>query len=128
VGNVAPAYCTGVGKAMLAFMPPEPLQLALSQQAFHAYTPSTHKSVKSLQAELAQVRLEGVAFDREEHQQGIISMAAPILSANDRVLGALSVATSTAHKSLADLETLKPALLRIAKQIGQEAQFWQPPT
>lgn len=128
VGNVAPAYCTGVGKAMLAFMAPEPLELALSQQAFHAYTPSTHKSAKSLQSELAQVRLDGVAFDREEHQQGIISIAAPILTAEARLVGALSIATSTARKSLAELEALKPVILRTAKQIGQEAQFWQFPT
>ncbi len=46
VGNVAPAYCTGVGKAMLAFLAPKRLQLALNQQAFYPYTKATHTSTR----------------------------------------------------------------------------------
>ncbi|MCF4098125.1 IclR family transcriptional regulator [Maritalea mediterranea] len=128
VGNVAPAYCTGVGKAMLAFIAPKRLQLALSQQAFHPYTPSTHCSAASLEAELEQVRKDGIAFDREEHEQGIISIAAPIMTSEGRVIGAISIATSTARKSLSELEEFKPVLLQTAEQIGREATSWQFPT
>jgi DNA-binding IclR family transcriptional regulator len=127
-GQVAPAYCTGVGKAMLAFLAPKRLQLALQQQSFYKYTPATHGTIESLSAELEQVRRDGIAFDREEHEEGIISIATPILSKNGRVIGALSVATSTAHHTLEGLETFRPALLETAEKIGAEATSWQFPT
>lgn len=128
VGNVAPAYCTGVGKAMLAFIAPKRLQLALSQQAFYPYTSATHQTIESLEAELEQVRQHGIAFDREEHEQGIISIAAPIMTNEGRVIGAISIATTTARKSLKDLEEFKPILLQTADAIGREATSWQFPT
>jgi DNA-binding IclR family transcriptional regulator len=128
IGKVAPAYCTGVGKAMLAFLAPKRLQLALQQQAFFGYTPTTHISPASLIAELNEIRDQGVAFDRQEHQQNIISIAAPILSTNGRVIGALSIATSTSRHSLDGLEQFRATLLNTAEQIGFEATSWQFPT
>ena len=126
-GKVAPAYCTGVGKAMLAFMPPRSLQLALQQQAYYQYTPHTHSSVSSLEADLDEVRRQGVAYDREEHQLGIISIAVPILSAEGRVLGALSVATSTTRHGLDDLNAYRRDLIDAADNIAGEAASWQFP-
>lgn len=127
VGQVAPAYCTGVGKAMLAFLAPKRLERALQQQAYFKYTPATHGSVESLLAELERVREEGIAFDREEHEQGIISIAAPILSTNGRIIGALSIATSTTRHDLEGLEAFRPTLLETAEKIGTEATSWQFP-
>lgn len=126
-GKVAPAYCTGVGKAMLAFLAPKRLQLALQQQAYFKYTPATHGSAASLTKELDDIRIEGVAFDRQEHEQGIISIAAPILSTNGRVIGALSIATSISRHSPESLVAFRPALLAAADGIGAEATSWQFP-
>lgn len=127
VGQVAPAYCTGVGKAMLAFLAPKRLQLALQQQAYFKYTPTTLGSSESLLEELEQVRRDGIAFDRQEHEQGIISIAAPVLSTNGRVIGALSIATSTSRHTLEGLEAFRPDLLEAAEKIGAEATSWQFP-
>lgn len=126
-GQVAPAYCTGVGKAMLAFMAPRRLDLALKQQAWMAYTPATHTSPDSLRAELARIREAGIAYDREEHEAGIISIAAPILTTSGRVIGALSVATSTAGHSLSGLSDFRADLLGAAEKIGEDATNWQFP-
>lgn len=127
-GKVAPAYCTGVGKAMLAFMAPKRVELALQQQAYFKYTPSTHGSPDTLIPELQQIRDDGIAFDREEHEQGIISIAAPILSENGRVLGAVSVATSTTHHSLKSLNAFREPLVKTTEKIGAEATSWQFPS
>jgi len=127
VGKVAPVYCTGVGKAMLAFLAPKRMQLALRQQSYFKYTPATHGSAESLMAELEVVRCEGVAFDRQEHEQGIISIAAPILTGDGRVIGAMSIATSTTRHTLDTLEAFRPALLDAAEKIGAEATSWQFP-
>ncbi len=127
-GKVGPAYCTGVGKAMLAFVSEDALETALSQQAWHAHTALTHTSRDSLCAELETVRATGVSFDREEHEPGIICVAAPILSASGRSIGALSVTTSTARKSLDDLAQLAPHLKTTARDIAQAAANWQFPS
>ncbi len=128
VGAVAPAYCTGVGKAMMAFMAPKRLQIVLQQQSYFQYTPATHTSVDSLSKEFGDIQKSGVAYDREEHEQGIISIAAPVLSSNGRVIGAISIATSTTRFMLDELDQFKPALLETAQKIGAEATSWQFPS
>lgn len=128
VGQVAPAYCTGVGKAMLAFLAPKRLELALRQQSYFRYTEATHGAAEGLLAEIEEVRRAGIAFDRQEHEHGIISIAAPILDTAGRVLGALSIATSTARHNLEGLETFRPRLLETAKKIGEDATDWHYPS
>ncbi len=123
-GKVGPAYCTGVGKAMLAFLPETALGHALAQQAFHAYSPATLTSAGQLRQELEQIRKNGFAFDREEHEPGIICIAVPILSPNGRMIGGLSVTSPTNRYTVKELSALKPALVDTARQIGIEAQSW----
>ncbi|MHA6326129.1 IclR family transcriptional regulator [Roseivivax sp. CAU 1753] len=127
-GKVVPAYCTGVGKAMLAFIGPKRLELALLQQAYFKYTPSTHASPDTLVLELQQIRDAGIAYDREEHEQGMISIAAPILSDSGSVLGAVSIATSITHHSLESLDAFREPLLKTTAKIGAEATSWQFPS
>ena len=126
-GRIAPGHCTGVGKAMLAFLSPTRLELAMQQQTFFKFTPNTHETPESLAADLDVIREEGVAYDREEHEVGIISIAAPILTPGERVLGAVSIASSTSRHTLESLTAFRPALLRTADEIGAEAAAWQFP-
>ncbi|MHA7776581.1 IclR family transcriptional regulator [Roseibium sp. M-1] len=127
-GKIGPSYCTGVGKAMLAFVDDAELEHALKKQSFYRYTPATLTSAKELMTEIRQIREAGVSFDREEHEPGIICIAAPILSSKGRPLGALSITTSTQRKSLSDLEALRPDLLSAASQIASAVEHWQFPT
>jgi IclR family transcriptional regulator, KDG regulon repressor len=127
-GKIGPGYCTGVGKAMLAFLSDEARETALAQQAWFAHTAHTHTSRDSLVAELAEIRRDGIAFDREEHEPGIICVAAPILSDTGRSIGALSVTTTTTRKSLDDLAKLAPHLQSTARDIARTAANWQFPS
>jgi DNA-binding IclR family transcriptional regulator len=126
-GKVGPAYCTGVGKAMLAFLDETLLARLLPQMSFHRYTPRTLTSAEALVSELAAVRRAGHAFDREEHEPGIICVAAPILSSQGRVLGALSLTSSTSRTSLAALDTVAPRVKATAERIAAEAESWRFP-
>ena len=126
-GKVGPAYCTGVGKAMLAFLPEPALARAIRQQSFHRFTPGTLTTETDLRAELEAIRARGFAYDREEHETGIICVAVPILSQGGTVLGAMSVTGSTARTSLATLESLVPRIRAAARAIGAEADNWRFP-
>ncbi len=126
-GKVGPAYCTGVGKAMLAFMQPEALEQALARQSFHRHTDQTLDSPQKLRAELQVIRAKGHAFDREEHEQGIICCAVPILTRSGRVIGALSVTSTTARTTLAALEGTADLTKDIAAKIAAVAESWRFP-
>lgn len=126
-GKVGPAYCTGVGKAMLAFLPDEALERALQRQSFHRFTPYTLDQPAALKAELEAIRLRGHAFDREEHEPGIICCAVPILTRTGRVIGALSVTSTTARTSLAELEAGAGRIKDTAARIAAEAESWRFP-
>ncbi len=125
-GRVGPAYCTGVGKAMLAFLPEREAQEAISKQSFHRYTPGTLDRV-ALCAELAAIRATGLAFDREEHEPGIICVAAPIRGARGVALGALSVTSATSRRSIDDLAALGPRLAAAAADIAIAAEAARSP-
>ena len=126
-GKVGPAYCTGVGKAMLAFLDEPALGPILAQQSFHRFTPATIVTEAALRAELAAIRSRGWATDREEHEPGIICMAVPVLTGSGRMLGALSVTSSTARRSLDSLTALLPRLRAAAAAIAEAAQPWRFP-
>jgi DNA-binding IclR family transcriptional regulator len=123
-GKIGPAYCTGVGKAMLAWLDDAALERALARQAFHPFTPNTLTGPDELRAELPRIREEGICFDREEHEPGIICVAAPILSRRKRLLGALSVTSTTQRYQLADLARIGPDLRATAAAIASAAEAW----
>ncbi|WP_417243671.1 IclR family transcriptional regulator [Celeribacter sp.] len=126
-GKVGPAYCTGVGKAMMAYLPEDELAGVLAQQSWHRFTDGTLTDAAALQAELSAIRARGHAYDREEHELGIICVALPIRSERGRVLGAISVTSSTLRSSLDTLDTFVPLIRDTADHIAREAQNWRFP-
>lgn len=126
-GKVGPAYCTGVGKAMLAHLDEAALEAALIRQSFHRFTPATLDSPGKLKAELMEIRARGHAFDREEHEPGIICCAVPILTGAGRVIGALSVTSTTGRTSLDRLEAQSGRIKEIAAKIAAATEDWRFP-
>ncbi|WP_347268218.1 IclR family transcriptional regulator [Paracoccus sp. (in: a-proteobacteria)] len=126
-GRVGPAYCTGVGKAMLAWLPEKRLAEALALQSFHRHTPHTLVTADALRADLAQIRARGFALDDEEHEPGIACLAAPILSRAGRLLGAISVTTTTAATSRGQLLALAGPVMAAAAEIASLAETWRFP-
>ncbi len=126
-GKVGPAYCTGVGKAMLAYLDDEALADALKAQSFYRHTPNTITNETDLRRDLAQIRARGFALDREEHEAGIICCAVPILSRTGRALGALSLTSSTNRTTLDQIESLAGQLQETARKIARDAESWRFP-
>lgn len=119
-GKVGPAYCTGVGKALLAFAPAEALPGLIAQQSFHRFTPATLDGPAALAAELEAIRAAGHAEDREEHEVGIVCVAVPVRGPSGRCHGALSVTGRAPEPGLAALRAHLPALRGTAGRIGAE--------
>lgn len=89
VGTERPAYATGSGQAMLAFLPPDELAAAIAGVRFEAVTGRTVTSRRALHAALAQVRKRGVSVVDSGTVAGVVSVAAPIFGAEGQVVAAV---------------------------------------
>jgi IclR family KDG regulon transcriptional repressor len=89
VGGCMPVHCTAVGKAMLAYSPPELFE-AVVAGGMPARTTRTIRTREALAEALRQVRQAGFALDQQEAQVGLTCVAAPILQGS-RVIGGLSL-------------------------------------
>jgi IclR family acetate operon transcriptional repressor len=90
VGDRAPAHCTGLGKVLLAHEP-EPTVREQFKSGLRPYTPRTITRLDVLLPKLAGVRQAGFALDDEEHELGVVCVAAPVFDSR-RVVAAISVA------------------------------------
>lgn len=89
VGEEFPLHCTANGKALLAALP-EASVTALLPARLARLTPATIATRRELMEELERVRAAGVAYDREEHSEGICAVGA-LVSDGRGGLAALSV-------------------------------------
>jgi DNA-binding IclR family transcriptional regulator len=94
-GAILPAYCTGLGKTLLAFRPEAEVAAWAARQKFTALTPRTITTAKKLIKELALIRNRGYGLDEEEREKGVSCIAAPIGNHTGDVVAAISVAGPT---------------------------------
>jgi len=81
-GTSNPVYCTSMGKAMLAFQPPEVIEQIVSKIRFVRYTHKTIMSREALMKALERVRRRGYAIDDQEIEAGVRCVGAPITAPN----------------------------------------------
>jgi IclR family KDG regulon transcriptional repressor len=90
VGKRVPLYCSAMGKALLANLPAGEREALLGSSRPVKFTPNTITDATMLERELDGIKSAGYATDREEHEQGIVCLAAPILGMGGAVVAALS--------------------------------------
>jgi DNA-binding IclR family transcriptional regulator len=88
IGGREPAYCTALGKVMLAFASPDTQASALA--SVRRRTDFTVIEPRAIRATLDSALQTGIAYDREEAYLGLGCVASPIRS-GDQVIGAVSV-------------------------------------
>ena len=125
VGDRAPLYCTGVGKACLAMLATDDPAL-LDGIDLPPITPNTITDTDELRAELRDIRERGYSVDREEHEDGTYCTAAPFFGADGRVVGAISI--SGRHPEIAGsrLPELSQAVGEAAGQISSRLGYVAP--
>ena len=78
IGKSFPLYCTGLGKVLLAWSPAREVDRILALHPLEPVTEHTITTPDALRQELAQIREQGYALDREEITRGIMCVAAPV--------------------------------------------------
>jgi IclR family acetate operon transcriptional repressor len=96
-GGRAAMHCSGVGKALLAFMSEEEVDRVIARHGLPAATARTITSPAKLKSGLKAIRARGYAVDNEENAVGLRCVAAPVFDETGGVLAALSLSGPTAR-------------------------------
>ncbi|WP_288405051.1 IclR family transcriptional regulator [uncultured Deinococcus sp.] len=122
LGAAAPLHCSGVGKVLLAALPPQEARARLARAELSAYTPRTLTTLEALGTELARVAAQGYAVDDEERELGVRCLAAPVRGAAGTVVAALSVSAPSARLIPADLPhvaaQVQASAARVSARLG----------
>jgi IclR family pca regulon transcriptional regulator len=118
-GSRLPAYCTSLGRIMLAHMPDDQLDAHLSTVKLKAFTEHTVVSTEKLKELLLQARQDGYVVVEEELEVGLRSIAVPVRGASGNVLAGLNIgaqATRVTKRQMVD--EFLPVLLREARELS----------
>lgn len=119
VGSRLPAYCTSMGKVLLAALEPDELEERLARVEWRAYTPRTITNLDALRAELARVRQRGYAINDEELETGLRSVAAPVMDRSGRIVAAINVSLVASRTSMDVIhERVVPTVVARAAEVS----------
>lgn len=119
IGSRLPAYCTSMGRVLLAYLPAEQLEQYLARVAFVAHTPRTVTSIEKLRLALRNVRRHGYALVDQEYEIGLRSLAVPVFSPTGRVVATLNLSGSAPRMPVFEMQTrFLPHLRNAATELG----------
>jgi IclR family acetate operon transcriptional repressor len=111
VGNELLLHCTAIGKAILAYLPPDEVEAVVASAGMPARTPATITDLPALRADLAAVRERGYALDDEENEATVRCIGAAVLDRAGRPRGGVSISTVTFAVDRAELLGYAPLLM-----------------
>lgn len=126
IGTRVPAHATSMGRALLAWAPPEVIRRVIEESGLPAYTRRTVTDPSILRGALRTVRDQGWSMVAEELEAGLISVSAPIRDRDGAVVAALASSTSTGRSTPAALAADVAGLVvetagRISAELGHRA-------
>jgi IclR family pca regulon transcriptional regulator len=119
VGSRLPAYCTSMGRILLAALDDAALSEYLEHAELQVKTSRTVHTVDALRASIEVIRQQGWVIIDQELEVGLRSLAVPVMDSAGQVLAALNVGTHAGRVSRQELETrFLPALLEASKELS----------
>jgi DNA-binding IclR family transcriptional regulator len=119
VGSRAPAYCTALGKASLAFLPQNELDVLLNGAKLKPYGPNTITSTKRLKQELEKIRDQGYAIDDEELAYGLRCVAAPIFDHTGLPRYSMSVAGPAMRLTEKRMQQIQQSVRKVCRELSR---------
>lgn len=124
VGTANPMYCTGVGKALLAYSPETVIRQVINE-GLKPYTKYTLTTEEALREDLEKTRIRGYSIDYEEHEADLRCVGAPVFNHLGEVAASISIAGPKWRMSddrLPELGALvRETALEITRKLGGEA-------
>jgi IclR family transcriptional regulator, pca regulon regulatory protein len=119
IGSRLPAYCTSMGRILLAYLPAEQLEQYLAKVNLIPHTTRTITSLEKLRLALRNVRRNGYAICDQEYEVGLRSIAVPVYSSSGRVVATLNLSGNAPRLSVLEMQNrfLTP-LRNAASELG----------
>ena len=114
IGSRLPAYCTSMGRVLLAFLPPDQLEQYLARVELTPHTTRTITTVDKLRLALRNVRRLGYALVDQELEVGLRSLAVPVYGPGGRVIATVNLSGNAPRMPVFDMQTTFLAPLRNA--------------
>ena len=111
-----PAFCTSMGRVLLAGLPSEDLEVCLGQTELKRLTERTVTSVEKLKQVLRLVHRNGYSIVDQELELGLRSMAVPIQNSTGKIVAALNVGVQAQRVSIQEMQGKFLPRLRAAAQ------------
>lgn len=120
IGTRRPAYCTAMGRVLLAHLPDTLVRQRLRESDLRAHTPQTLTDVNAIMAKIDEVRAKGYALIDRELERGLVAISVPLKTSGGKTFAALNVCRHDSYGDAASLVEmgLEP-LLRTAAQISR---------
>jgi len=91
IGKRTPLHCTAVGKAIMAYLSEDEINLIIREKGLERFTENTITTKKDLENEFKKIREQGYAVDKIEHEEGVQCVAGPIRDYTGKVIASMSV-------------------------------------
>lgn len=119
IGGRKPAYCTAMGRVLLAGMPDDCVRDILDMSKVQQKTNSTKVTIEELMDEVRRAREQGYAVVDQELEPGLIAVAVPIRNLRGETIAAINICGHTMQTSLEKLVSVcLPEALKTARQIN----------
>jgi len=119
IGSRLPAYCTSMGRVLLAHLPTDQLEQYLARVVLTPHTTRTVTTVDKLLLLLRNVRRNGYALVDQELEVGLRSLAVPVYAPSGRVVATLNLSGSAPRMPVYDMQTrFLPPLRNAANELG----------
>jgi IclR family pca regulon transcriptional regulator len=105
IGSRLPAFCTSMGRVLLAYLPQDQLEQYLARVVFTQFTPRTINSPEKLRLALRNVRRNGYALCDQEYEVGLRSIAVPVHSGNGRVVATVNLSGHAPRMPMLEMQT-----------------------
>jgi len=105
IGSRLPAYCTSMGRILLAYLPAEQLEQYLAKVNLVPHTNRTITSVEKLRLALRNIRRNGYAICDQEYEVGLRSIAVPVYSSSGRVVATLNLSGNAPRLSVLEMQS-----------------------
>lgn len=118
IGTRLPAYCTSMGRVLLAHLPRPALDAYFRRVQLVAHTPRTLVSAERIRKALAGVARDGYAIVDQELELGLRSIAVPVRDLRDKVVAAMNISTQASRVPMTDLpKRFLPELAAAAREL-----------
>lgn len=118
-GEIVPFHCTGVGKAIMAFLPEKKIDEIIQKEGLERFTNNTITDPQVLKEELKRIRSRGYAIDNIEHEEGTRCIGASIRNHKGEVFAAISVSGPAERFNKARIQKMSKSVIEATEAISR---------